>query len=286
MVSLLDWASSYLDFCKQKFIRNTYQEKVHAFRLLFRSVSFHLPVSKLTKADILSHFLRLSRSGRSGNAVNNDRKNLVAGWNWGIKYLTGFPVENPFLVEQLPEIRSPRYIPPLSDFWKVLDFVECSQDRILLLCYLYLAARRSEVFRLQVSDVDFFRGQVRLSTRKRENGSLEYDLLPLADPLYPILQDHILTLSGPWVFPNLRTGLPYAERGKWMRRLCGLARVQPIGLHAIRHLLASILADKGVPLVQIQYILRHKRLSTTDKYIRSLGSCRNAVAALPAPPAR
>ena len=37
--------------------------------------------------------------------------------------------------------------------------------------------------------------------------------------------------------------------------------------HAIRHLTASILGKNNVPLVDIQAILRHQRLSTTEKYI-------------------
>jgi len=42
------------------------------------------------------------------------------------------------------------------------------------------------------------------------------------------------------------------------------------GFHGIRHLFASILAAKGVALVEIQHRLRHSSIQTTAKYIHSL----------------
>ena len=286
MACLLQWAEAYLDFCKQKFIHNTYQEKVKAFRFLFRSISPALPVERLTRGQVLDHLTGLVRAGRSGNAANSDRKNLIAAWNWGRRNIAGFPQENPFFVERFPEVRSPRYVPPLADFWAVLKQAESEQDRVMLLAYLYLAARRSEVFRLQVGDVDLARRRVRLWTRKRSDGALECDWVPVADALLPELRAQLERVGdGPWVFPNPRTGKVYFERAPWLPRLCRKAGVREFGLHAIRHLTASILAEQNVPLVQIQRILRHQRLTTTERYIRSLGDCREAVAVIPGPPA-
>jgi integrase len=53
------------------------------------------------------------------------------------------------------------------------------QARVLLLTFLHTAGRRSEVYRLTWSDVDFFQRQLRLTTRKRQDGSMEEtSLLP------------------------------------------------------------------------------------------------------------
>lgn len=286
MVCLIEWAGAYLDHSKAHHIHNTYQEKVKAFRYLFRlSVSPSLPVGALTRLDVIKHFQALSEAGRSGRAINNDRKNLVAAWNWGVKNLPGFPATNPFLVDRFAEERRPRYVPPIADFWAVLAHVEGLQDRLFLLCLLFFAARRAELFHLKVDDVDLGRRQVRLATRKRRDGSLEYDLVPIADPVLPALTEHLGRLSGGvWVFPNPRTGKPYVDRKRWMERLCASAGVRPFGFHALRHLAASIMADHAVPMVQIQQVLRHKRMTTTERYIRSLSGCRGAVAVIPAPP--
>ncbi len=283
MICLLEWANAYLDFCKRRFVRNTYKEKVYAFRLFFRSVSSSMSIDELNKGHVLAHFTGPNCEGCSGNSLNRYRKDLVAAWNWGLRYLEGLPAENPFQIDRFSETRYPRYVPPLADFWAVLAQTESKQDYAFLLSYLYLAARRSELFRLRIDDVDLERKLLRLGTKKRVDGSLEYNWLPIADPLFPVLSEHLTTVSGPWVFPNPKTGKAYHERAKWMKRLCAAAGVKPFGLHSVRHLTASLLAERGVPLVQIQQILRHTRLTTTERYIRSLGGCRDAVAVLPSP---
>ena len=58
----------------------------------------------------------------------------------------------PCLVEKFPKKRNPRYIPP--DFWKFFQQTQ-GQNRVLLLAYLHLGARRSKLFRPCWDNVDF-----------------------------------------------------------------------------------------------------------------------------------
>lgn len=284
ITSLYEFASKYLDYSKTKYVSKTYKEKQSAFRSLFQSVSPDLSILELTKSHVLDHFTVLSKV-RSGNAVNKDRKNLIAAWRWGQSYLEDFPGMNPFQIDRFPEKRHPRYIPTIQDFWKVLEAAESDQDRVMLLCYLYFAARRNEIFALKREDIDLKRRKVRLYTRKRKDGALEFDWIPIADQLYLVLKHHVQDMpSCSWVFPNPATGLPYFERGKWMRRLCASAGVKPFGLHAIRHLTASILSERNAPLIDIKTILRHRKITTTERYIHQLSSCRASLAFLPESP--
>jgi len=284
IISLFDFASSYLDYAKSKYVTKTYKEKQSAFRSLFRSFPPEKSVAELTKGEVWGHFTTISES-RSGNAVNKDRKNLVAAWRWAQIYIESFPEMNPFAVDRFPEKRHPRYVPMIEDFWKVCQQAESVQDKTMLLCYLYLAARRHEIFNLKIDDVDLVRKKIRLYTRKRKDGSLEFDWIPIAEQLLPALQTHLEGLEEKtWVFPNPGTGLPYFERGKWMRRLCKIAEVEPFGLHSIRHLTASILSENNAPLIDIKTILRHKKITTTERYIHQLKSCRSSLSFLPESP--
>jgi len=216
----------------------------------------------------------------SGYAANKDRKNLVAAWNWGIKYL-GLREPNPCRVDVFPEVRSPRYVPPEEDFWKIYDLTS-GQDRVMLSAFLYLAARRGEVFRLQWTDVDFSNSRIRLGTRKRRDGTLEFDWLPMNTELKNQLQGwqenrtykdspYVFVCDEDYSFCQEYRGEPFIMRRHYMRRVCKKAGVPPFGFHAIRHLVASNLYRMGKPLGAIQAILRHKSAGTTERYLKSLG---------------
>lgn len=154
---------------------------------------------------------------------------------------------------------------------------ESFQDEVLLIAFLHLAARRNEIFNLRREDVDFQNSQARLYTRKRKDGSLEFDWLPLTGKLEKLLERHLSTHESEWVFPNPKNGIPYIARFKWFPRLCKRAQVKPFGIHGIRHLSASILVQNGITLIDIQTILRHKNITTTQRYIHRLESVRTAM---------
>lgn len=219
---------------------------------------------------------------RSGYAANKDRKNLVAAWNWGMKYMDPpLTAPNPCLVDKMPEVRSPRYVPPEEDFWAIYKIAE-GQDRVMLLTFLYLAARRGEAFALTWSEVDFVNNHVRLKTRKRRDGTLEYDVLPMIPELRDALRwwwEHRPIKDSPYVFLCLDElpfteeyhGRPFMQRRHFMKRLCKRAEVKHFGFHAIRHLSATILYNNSVDVSDIQAILRHKNPTTTNLYLKTLG---------------
>ncbi len=278
-ISLLQWAESYLDFVEVKFSTKTYKEKSTVFRRLFAMICPDLTPQTITPGMMLE-FLQYQAKGRTGNAANKDRKNLIAAWNWGIKYMA-LPSPNPCLVDRFPESKKVRYVPSQKDFWKVFAQAGSEQDQVMLLAYLHLAARRSELFGLRWSDIDFKDSKVRLFTRKRKDSSLEFDWLPLTEDLHSSLIELEKNKETVWVFPDPRTKQPYMFRQKWMGELCDKAGVKKFGLHSIRHLTASILAQQNVSMIDIQAILRHKNLSTTERYIRRLSALRPALRLLP-----
>jgi len=279
--SLVDWAEKYLDYAKSRFSSKTYKEKCLAFRLFFKEIDPALPVEKLKPANVLTHIVK-QKEERSGYAANKDRKNLVAGWNWGMKYMDPtLPGTNPCLVEKMPETRQPRYVPPEDDFWKIYAWAE-GQDKVMLLAFLHLAARRGELFRLTWEDVDFGNSRIRLWTRKRKDGTFEYDWLPMTKELRKSVRwwwQNRPIKDSPYVFVCLDDtaftreyyGKPFKERVQFMRRLCNKVKVKRFGFHAIRHLSASILFNSGYDLGVIQAILRHRSPSTTERYLKSIG---------------
>lgn len=276
MPSLLDWATRYLDYAKAKFTAKTYNEKRLAFKALFEDVDPDLPVCELTAMQALDH-LQKQASGRSGNSANKDRKNLVAAWNWGVEYM-GLSEPCPFgKVRRFAEERNPRRVPSYDEFLKVLAKAETRQDNIMLQTYLQTGARREELFRLRWDDVDLEGRRLKLIWRKNAIGEWREAWLPMQDELAALLKCHREeTGHTGWVFvnwldENRERYAPFTERNHWLARLCRMAGVQPFGLHGLRHLFASILAgNPNVPLVEIQRMLRHTSLNTTQRYVHSL----------------
>jgi integrase len=275
MVSLINWANGYLDHAKVTVVEKTYRdEKVPAFKRLLKKLNSEMTVDKLTPHDCLK-FLSKQNQDRSGNAANKDRKNLSAGWNWGVKFMN-LPKDNPFMaVDPFPTEEKPRYVPPEEDFWKVFE-VASYEQKILLLAFLHTSARRGELFRLHWNDIDFARNLIRLGTRKRIGGSLEYNTVSITEELKQALSEKKKSSSSVYVFCD-EYGQPFKYRRHLMKRLCLKANVTAFGFHSIRHLSASILASEGTDIPNIQSQLRHKHLHTTSRYLHKLGATDNVM---------
>ena len=271
IVTVLDWANSYLDYARERYVFKVYDAKRLAFRRLFAVVRPECQVGQFA----VSHAMTLMQkvSGQFGNGpANTARKHLSSAWNWGAKYLH-MPRENPFaIVDRLPADQRPRRIPTEDEFWTVF-LVAQGQDQVLLKTALHTAARKNELYSLLWDDVDFEGRKIRLGTRKRSGGGMEYDWIPMTDDLHGTLVAYRGTCEGQrseYVFSSC-LGERYKTRFNFMRTLCKRAGVPRFGLHAIRHLSASLLAKAGVPLPTIQYILRHRKVTTTALYIQQLG---------------
>lgn len=275
------WATAYLNDAQRRCTKTTYIEKRGAFRRLAAFSKGNIEVSKITPAFALS-FLQRRFDSQSGYAANKDRKNLSKAWEWGRKFVDGFPgMGNPFhAVERFKEKRKPRYVPPVEDFDKVLEIAE-GQDKVMLTAFINLAARRGEIFRLKWADLDYREGVVKLTTSKTKDGSVRVDHIPMSEELKrtlaqwwqerPVRSEYVFSMLDNAYAANRSPGDPFTSRGHFMRKICGRAGVKPFDFHSIRHLSAVILYKAGEPVSKIQKILRHQNATTTNRYLKSLG---------------
>jgi integrase len=130
--------------------------------------------------------------------------------------------------------------------------------------------------------VDFANKRIRLWTKKRKGGK-EFDLVPMTEDLHNALLRH-RGKYGQYEYVFVVTdkdsphyGQPYKSRQHWLRTWCKRAEVKPFSFHCVRHLTASILDEKGIPLTTIQAILRHKSATTTSRYLHSLRGAKVAL---------
>jgi len=265
--------NAYLDFCQGRLRDNTIRQKAFVYRSLVGFIGEDFRCDNLPKVT-LAEYLARRRQEKGSKAANRDLRDLKALYSWALKW--GLCPLNPVaLIEPYPEERTAKYVPPLEDFNRVLMAAQ-GDDRDLLLALYHTAGRRGEILeRLTWEDINFENRYIRLSTRKRKGGNLEWRTLPMNETLYSVLwrRWNNRDKNSPYVFTSRKTGGRYSREGKkgLMRVLCRRAGVKEFTFHAIRHLVASILSDshKASPR-QIQSFLGHQRIDTTENYLHEI----------------
>ena len=148
--------------------------------------------------------------------------------------------------------------------------MRCTRDRALLACYVSSGARASELLALRAEDIDW-QGLVLWVIRK---GSDARTAVPIS-PEAAVLMAAYLNEAGP---PPPGTPVWRASRGRsrpltyWaMRRVLQRANTA-LGtnwsLHDVRHTTcARMSADPALTLSEIQAVMRHAHISTTQQYM-------------------
>jgi integrase/recombinase XerD len=111
-------------------------------------------------------------------------------------------------------------------------------------------------------------GVITVPTTKNDDPLLVY----LDQPTQQLLQDireeqQQQGTDNPWVFPNPRTGKPYAiqQNDLWQAAL-KRAGITDFRFHDLRHTFASYLRMAGVDLLTIKEALGHRTLRATERY--------------------
>jgi integrase len=255
-------ANEYLDHAYRKFASKTYKYKAYVYRQ-FLGFAGDIPVGQITIQRIEAYL----RTRPTNNNYNCHRKDLCALFTWA--YRRQIISENPcHFLERMPEPMFQRQIPTPEEMSKIM--LAAGPERPLLLSIYHTMARVDEILRLRWEDVNFQEHTVRLWTRKRRDGSWAWDKVPMNQVLYETLQQlWEKRRQNEWVFLNSKTGTRYMHRPKLMRTICKRAGVRRFGFHAIRHYVASYLADRQkFSVTQVSRLLRHQSKATTERYLQ------------------
>lgn len=166
--------------------------------------------------------------------------------------------------------RQPRSIPdPLWD--EVFDAMKTHRDRALLAFYVSSGARASELLGMCSEHVDWANQRIWVVSK----GTRVLDVLPAAPEAFRHLvlyfDEHGTPESGQPVWRTLR-GEPRPLTYWAMRRVLQRANTA-LGtnwtLHDLRHTAAArMAADPRLTLPEVQAVLRHTHLSTTERYLQ------------------
>lgn len=271
-MDLLTACNMYLDFSKLKHCKKTYQEKKKLCEDVLKKWE-NVDVENVSSSMVIAHLTDRAEQ-TSNNAWNKDRKDLLAMFNWlqKVHKIDNNPVKN---IERLAEDRKPEYIPSAEEVDKII-MAASGQDRVMLKCYYYTFARRSELFDWTWDDINFEKEWYRLWTKKRLHGDRQVDYFPMPkdSELYKELywQWEHRNKNSPYVFTNPKTGQKFTTRRRFMPGLCKRAGIKtPFGFKALRKFGPSVLNDvHKVSKKKLQMLLRHKSQATTEIYLKNI----------------
>ncbi len=190
------------------------------------------------------------------------RRTVNFGVKRGLVPPISFKIEIPRLNNQTTEDLSPAQIKKLL---KILDEDEDQMAANIMRIALFTGMRRSEIFKLQWSHIDFERGFVTLQDPKGGQNQT----IPLNDTVKTIFKGILRGKKSPYVFPGRKKGKHLTDCRKSFVRIKKAANF-PKGfrpLHGLRHVYASILASSGkVDLYTLQKLLTHKSPQMTQRY--------------------
>lgn len=150
--------------------------------------------------------------------------------------------------------------------------------------------RPGELRALRATDVNLRQGElsVRRSAWRQQVGTTKGGrprVVPLSPKALQILRVHIKKRGpGRLVFPGMGGRMLTRDELKApLRRACKEAGMHKFSWGSFRHMFATLLANRGVPLTAIQQLLGHRNLRTTSGYVHlPVARLRSAVARLDA----
>jgi len=272
-------SKAYLEDCAARMQAQTVDEKYRHLTDFAEFVGqdiFPEQISiKLAQSFIAKIQREKTTEERTGNKVaNRYLRSLKACWNWHVK--KGERIDNPWNnVEKYPEETHIKNVPSAEQVAAVLMAADQFQSDYLQLI-LQTAARPGEIRLLTWDDVIFDRKVLILWTRKRRGGGKTPRPAHMTRTMEKILKRRWEShQGGPWVFTHPYTGKNYERHSNaiqyMMARLCKKANVGFFDLYSLRHYVSQRVIDSGkAKPVDVQRLLGHQRLTTTDNYIKSL----------------
>lgn len=146
----------------------------------------------------------------------------------------------------------------------LLKSITNSKDKAIIGLMAYQALRTIEVVRLNWKDIKVREGKNYLAVLGK--GREEKELVPLFSECYKILIDYQMSITRPEgsMFDFKETSSVRKITNKWLN-IAGLKR-ENVSAHSLRHTVAQLMLDKGVPKPMVQRFLRHKSESMTSTY--------------------
>ena len=228
---------------------------------------FHQPPDKLGPEQIRQYQAHLFQAKKLAPAT-------VSQYVSALRFLFIKTLRRHFLAEYIPFPKSRKRLPTVLSPEEVTRLIDAACNlyhRTLLMTLYSTAARRAELCRLKVQDIDSQRMMIRINQGK---GGRDREV-PLSPKLLEILRVYFRwmqpqTFLFPGTVKGVRADVPITPNVVWLacRQAAQRAGVtKRLSPHSLRHSCASHLLEAGADLRTIQVLLGHSRLEHTLVYL-------------------
>jgi integrase len=223
-------------------------------------------MDEITRQDIVKMHSDRKASGAAAGSANRllimMRYIFNLAVRWEVPGIKANPTKGVPLMEE--NNKKERYL-SVDEAQRLYDAVCKSQNTMLqyiVPMLILTGARKREVLDAKWEDFDFARRIWRIPMSK--SGKARH--VPLSDGALNILSTMPRDMKCEWTFPNPDTKKPFVSifcAWDTARKSVGLGDVR---VHDLRHSHASFLVNAGRTLYEVQHILGHTQVKTTQRY--------------------
>ena len=253
----------YLDLLTRKrYSEHTIKTYGCYFKDFIRYFSDRDPKS-ITSTQIKQYLLDLIRERNISTSQQNQRINAIKFYYEKVlgRRKTHYHIERPRKVKKLPVVLSK------DEIKELLNKTTNLKHKCILMTLYSGGLRRSELIKLEITDIDSDRMLIRIRNSKGgkdRHTLLSRQLLNLLREYYRIYHPSRWLFEGPGGKPYSATSIENIFR-RALKKSAIQKRATP---HTLRHSFATHLLEQGINLRYIQELLGHANITTTEIYTR------------------
>jgi integrase len=267
-------------FDYQKFSEKFHTAKTHYMvKIIFEQFEEHLgnsSLSEITSRDC--EIFIYKKASVSQYTAQKYLAHLRAAFNKALAQ--GYILDNPF--RKIKNFKIPESLPKYfadEEFQKLLDVVEDSDLKDLILFAINTGLRQMELITLEWDQIDFSSRTLILDNQVNITKSKKVRNVPLNKSALEILVERNKEVKAGKIFTYKEAAINQDFISKKFKKLVVKAKLNTdYNFHSLRHTFASRLVQKGVSIYEVSKLLGHADIKTTQIYahLRS-DDLRNAV---------
>ena len=223
-------------------------------------------MDEITRQDIVKMHADRKASGAAAGSANRLLIMMRYIFNltlkWEVPGIKVNPCKGIPLMEENNKMERYLSVEEAQRLYEAVCKSENSMLKYIVPMLILTGARKREVLDAKWDDFDLGRRSWRVPISK--SGKARY--VPLSDGALALLATMPRRSDCQWPFANPETGKPYVSifyAWNTARKNAGLADVR---VHDLRHSTASFLVNAGRTLYEVQHILGHTQVKTTQRY--------------------